>query len=59
MTNETIRKIAAFFALCAWIVGAIAGTIYASKAGNIFVGLCVLALAGMSFPTLRKLWKND
>lgn len=53
-----MKKVLSLFGLFAYVVGAIGGFGYAMYSKAYFIGICVLALAAMAFPTLKKFWKE-
>ena len=53
-----IKKFGSFFGMCAYIVGAIGGFGFAMYNKAYFIAVCVLLLAAMAFPTLKKFFKN-
>lgn len=52
-----MKKFLYFFAICAYIVGAIGGFGYAMYNKAYFIAVCVVALAAMAFPTAKKFLK--
>lgn len=53
-----MRKFLCFFALCAYVVGAIGGFGYALYSRAYFIAACVVALAVMAFPKARDFFKE-
>lgn len=53
-----IKKFGYFFALCAYVVGAIGGFGYALYSKAYFIAVCVVALAAMAFPTAKKFFQD-
>lgn len=47
-----------FFGICFAVVGALGGFGTAIYHKEYFIGVCVLALAAMAFPTVRKWYKD-
>lgn len=52
-----MKKFLYFFAICAYVVGAIGGFGYAMYNKAYFISVCVVALAAMAFPTVKKFLK--
>lgn len=48
-----MKKILYFFAICAYVVGAIGGLGWTLYCKAWFIAVCVAALAVMAFPTLK------
>lgn len=53
-----MRKFYCFFALCAYVVGAIGGFGFAMYSRAYFIAACVVALAVMAFPKARDFFKE-
>ena len=51
---DTFKKILKFFGLFAYVVGSIGGFGYAMYSKAYFIGVCVVVLAAMAFPTAKK-----
>ena len=49
-----IKKFYYFFALCAYVVGAIGGFGYAMYCKAYFIAACIVVLAAMAFPLAKK-----
>ena len=47
-----------FFGICFAVVGALGGFGTAIYHKEYFIGVCVLALAAMAFPTVKKWYKD-
>ena len=55
---NTFKKILKFFGLFAYAVGAIGGFGYAMYCKAYFIGVCVVVLSAMAFPTAKKWFKD-
>lgn len=53
-----MKKLISFFGLCAYVVGAAGGFGYACYSHKYFIAVCVLLLAVMVFPQLKKYWNE-
>ena len=52
-----LKRIGAFFALLAYIIGAIGGIGYCLYIKEWFVAICLVVVAAMAFPTAKKFAK--
>ena len=52
------KKFLSFFELCAWFIGAVGGFGYALYNKAYFIGACIVVLAWMAWPSVRKCWDN-
>lgn len=49
-----MKKLVSFFGACAYVLGAIGGFGYALYSKAYLVGICIVVLAVMAFPTMKK-----
>lgn len=53
-----VKKILNFFALFAYVVGAIGGIGYSIYGGSWPIAICIAVLAAMAFPTAKKFFQE-
>lgn len=53
-----MKKALSFIEICAYAVGAIGGFGYAMYCKAYFIGICVVALAAMAFPELKRCFQE-
>ena len=52
------KKFLSFFQLCAWFIGAAGGVGYAFYNKAYFIGACIVVLAVMAWPSVKKCWAD-
>ena len=52
------KKILSFFSIVAYGIGTIGGFGYSAWGGSWFIAICILALAAMAFPYVKKCFKD-